>query len=1428
MQNEWKANTGYYSLFQRSVKTVFLARQISKAVRNLERELDDQPGLDEEEVRARWAALHRENAKLAHKHILRYRGFLTKVGQAASVKAGELPRAWVEELAGLQDELPVSSLRAVRQTIRADLGRPVEQLFVGFSDRPIASASVAQAHSAQMRSSGQKVCVKVQHRGVASMVGADLATVDWICKRASKYHTNAPDATDLIREWRRACKDEVDFTIEAASAAQASAGLRRMGLNVGCVQPIPEACGRRVLTMAFIEGFKITDVGKLPAGANREAIARPLVDAFAALAFEEGLIHGDPHPGNIFVEQLPGGELRPALLDWGIVQRMTLEEREGAARWVLATLAQDRVLYLRSLLELGFVFDDSADVDSSAFSNFVEASMSSSVWMFRDSIPSGAQLHLAEQMNKLQGKQMARMAAQDGASTDRNFGKVLRQVPGVVLFFLRALGMLQQICGSLEIAVPFAEVILRRAMPVLMKAERTLPRPLPAPLGCSMLEQSVRGKLQELDEAGALLGAQVAVLSCPSGGASGGWMCRVAAGRRALAGGPLTESMLLPLLDASAGVLLLCLLASFQRPTVQGKRLTLDTPVSQVWPDFAQRDKGSITIGQVLQHRAGLRRLWPSDVTLKGFLTEQRMEQAFAACPREVGEESASGSPPCRGVGLAVAALLRRAVGKKDASEAVKSMLQAVSLERDIVFHGDNQRLAHAGRRPQERLPIEEVYEWMEEKIDSLEREAKGETHGLWLTWEELAAERPVCTDALLANRESLRSGGAGNAQREGSLCVPGRGLRASAEALCQLFSADMVDPEILETSKEPVQVLRPSSQDEWRAFGAPLEVSAGGWRLFRFRSRGGGGSSSAKGEKGDRSSSKGSVGALARKGAAGPVEEEVVVGYGAVDGSTGSVIVRLPEHCVAVLLTCADKDTRYAGAALLDTICEHLGLEPLWDREAPHGLPLRTPAVRKVDPDKAAMTSICDGSPDSKSMQDLQEKVNQLTAALEKTLPGTLGSTGGSSSGLNRGGGEGKCEDVDEAGPGKGEKAGGERSAEDGSSLVGTWESLDTEGLDEMLEAFEVPKMVRAMAARARRTLKIELDSDKMTFSTSTFMMGRTVEETCTSFVVGESFEGEQALGGDYTAISWWIDRPNAKTDGEADGPKDCLAVEKHFQMEGTEIVLEERVELQTQDRLVLVTTLKAPDDREATVADAKERDLLASCLELEGAGLVLKKALVLGEERLLKTGRIVSCGPGAAPTTLDAINKMALPGTVTLRYADMKSSTRFQREGAAEAKAASSWRGQLFGRAANLLGLGSGAAAAAGAGSSGGGDTDKAKPDASGSADEDSPTSKEAGSGAAASGEAAARGETGCTAFVGRGVRDYAPMAGMAVGGCALGAVALGAGAVLAAGTVLMMGMQVLGGTLLSMCSGGGGGEGSAPRWCGADAFGGPLRKG
>ncbi|CAE7401971.1 Adck1 [Symbiodinium sp. CCMP2592] len=1195
METEWKASTGRVSLLTRSGATVRLAYRVSRSVKKLEHELASQPDLDKEIVDKRWTELHRRNAKLVHQHILKYRGFLTKIGQAASSKAGSLPAPWVEELRSLQDELPISNFQEVVRTIQTDLGRPLQDIFENFGQKPIASASVGQAHVANLRSNRKKVCVKVQHHGVGSLMTADLKTVEFIAGRMARYHPDAPDFSDLIREWRRASKEEVDFLLEAKNATDASKALQKRGIDVVCPMPISEYCGKRVLTMVFIEGWKITDVDKMPYGTDRETMARNLVHAFAVLVFQEGLIHGDPHPGNVFVEPVKTSngdtQVRPVLLDWGIVKRLEKDERIAAAKWIVATLAQDRLLYVNSLRDLGFEFD--ADPDMPEFATFVEASLGQCAFMFRDSIPSNSQMNFLQQMQQHQEK-----AESQESKTGKDQSRLIGKIPGVVLFFLRGLEMLQNICGMLEVTVPFATIMLDSCMPLLQSQGRWSPlAAMPNPPGCSALEQKVRAKLQALDNQHLILAAQVAVLD-----QSGEIMCKASCGRVAVChGAAISDETVMPLLSLSAGPLLLCLLRALTQPSETGKAVALSSPVAHVWPDFTQKGK-SATIEDVLRHQAGLAKPYPSDMSLKAFCSEGRFERAMAeapACPE--------GDGLCPVFGDMLATLLK-CMGARKSTENAVAQLESVAGGR-VTYCTPAGRgfAADVGRKPQDRITMERIYEWLEEKVESLDTMGRSgdASRRRWLSWAEMAAEKPWLLDPLLVNREAVQVG---------SACLAGRGLRASAQSLCKLFAADYVPPEMLRHSLQPGKTLRFRNLQEWWDSIGVAERALGGWQLFPFKSKDG----------------------------------SDLQGYGFADGQTGSIVIRLPNATIVVLLSSVSTETRHAGRSLLDTILGELGLEAAWSAQPP---PLPKRGTTGTTTGAAAASSEPRMSAaDRRSSDDLQQQlkkveaqVAKLSEVLELVLPGASAAI---------------CRDDPAT-----------------ATLAGFWLSEETEGLDSLLEALEVPQMVSSMASAARRSLRIDVEGNDVKIASTTSVWSRQIEETTTRFQVGQAFSGQQTLGGEFSGQAFWIEDAEAAKGAQ---PQQLLQLVKNFAAEGFQ--LEETFKIKSDGRLALTTALSSAQRQFGTrrVEVHKPAELGMLCKALDPKDMMLTQQLSLpGNIKALPNGsRVVGIGPAdakeedeaAEPRSFGELEKVQLPASIFLRLETIRSTTQFRREGASE----------------------------------------------------------------------------------------------------------------------------------------------------------------
>jgi ubiquinone biosynthesis protein len=271
-----------------------------------------------------------------------------KLGQFLSVRPDLLPAEAIAELEKLQDGAAAVPLAQVRRVLEEELGAPAERLFRTLDPRPLASASVSQVHRAVLPS-GEAVAVKIQRPGVARAIRLDLELAGRLLGGLVRWSPlrGRLDVDALWAEVLQASADELDFRREA-EVAESFARSFRAWPRIRVPRIHWAWTSRRVLTAEFIEGSKISDV----AARDRQGYAE--LAELGALAFlkqvlEEGLFHADLHPANLLIT--PRGEV--AYLDFGIVGRLTSEEREAALGTVAGWLCRDGDLALRHMERLG-------------------------------------------------------------------------------------------------------------------------------------------------------------------------------------------------------------------------------------------------------------------------------------------------------------------------------------------------------------------------------------------------------------------------------------------------------------------------------------------------------------------------------------------------------------------------------------------------------------------------------------------------------------------------------------------------------------------------------------------------------------------------------------------------------------------------------------------------------------------------------------------------------------------------------------------------------------------------------------------------------------------------------------------------------------------------------------------------------------------
>ena len=285
-----------------------------------------------------------------------------KLGQIISSGEGLFPAELVNEFKLCRDQVAAESWDDVRLTVEADLGARIEDVFSSFDTTPLAAASIAQVHAATLRT-GESVVVKVQRPSVSTLVRKDLRVMAWLAPHLVgripiAALANPPALVELFAE---TIVEELDFRMEAANMLDMARVLKDLKQDGYVIpRPHPRLVTRRVLVMERVTGFNFDDVvGMQDAGIDTEAVIRTGMIAFMEGAMIEGLFHGDLHGGNMFV--LADG--RTALLDFGIVGRLSDERRLAFLRLMLGATTNDVRGQVAALRDLGALPTDT-DLDA--------------------------------------------------------------------------------------------------------------------------------------------------------------------------------------------------------------------------------------------------------------------------------------------------------------------------------------------------------------------------------------------------------------------------------------------------------------------------------------------------------------------------------------------------------------------------------------------------------------------------------------------------------------------------------------------------------------------------------------------------------------------------------------------------------------------------------------------------------------------------------------------------------------------------------------------------------------------------------------------------------------------------------------------------------------------------------------------------------
>jgi len=291
---------------------------------------------------------HEWSARKFYETALKNQGLLIKTGQFMGTRPDVLPEAYIEALSGLQDEVPPEPFDAIRARIERELGRPLDEIFSDFGEEPVASASLAQVHRAVLHD-GRVCAVKVQYPGIEHIVDIDLANMSFFIRVLNRLD-GSMDYRFVAEEMRKHVPLELDFINEGKNAERIAADFSNVE-DIVVPKIYWEHTSRRVLTMEYIDGVKITDVeGMKRIGADAWDVAKILVFAFAEMIVKHGFFHADPHPGNLMV--LPGPKL--VLIDFGQAKDLGPAFQEVLVRFTRTLLSNDNTGMGVAFRDMGF------------------------------------------------------------------------------------------------------------------------------------------------------------------------------------------------------------------------------------------------------------------------------------------------------------------------------------------------------------------------------------------------------------------------------------------------------------------------------------------------------------------------------------------------------------------------------------------------------------------------------------------------------------------------------------------------------------------------------------------------------------------------------------------------------------------------------------------------------------------------------------------------------------------------------------------------------------------------------------------------------------------------------------------------------------------------------------------------------------------
>ncbi len=290
-----------------------------------------------------------------------------KLGQILSTRADLVGESIAKELAKLQASTPADSIAKVRKRIKDEFGiKSIDELFDDFSSKAIASASIAQVHTAKLKT-GESVVVKVMHHDIERTILADLEIMTMLASLAQKHGgpLKAFQPVAFIRQFKQSMLDELDFTKELRNLNLFTSNFEHDD-RVVFPEAFTNCSGKTVLCMSFLDGVPLPKVGDLEwTSEEKTNFTEESADVFMEMMFRDRFYHADPHPGNLFVRE--DGSL--GIIDCGMVAKVDTKTNDILEELIIGVAQKDTEHIKNTILDMCAI---PKDIDYDELSSQIE------------------------------------------------------------------------------------------------------------------------------------------------------------------------------------------------------------------------------------------------------------------------------------------------------------------------------------------------------------------------------------------------------------------------------------------------------------------------------------------------------------------------------------------------------------------------------------------------------------------------------------------------------------------------------------------------------------------------------------------------------------------------------------------------------------------------------------------------------------------------------------------------------------------------------------------------------------------------------------------------------------------------------------------------------------------------------------------------